>query len=61
LAIVIFCVSDAFANSASPWITSAGGPAGMSIILNQRIGSDLSRVVFFARPYMIEMLRLCRK
>jgi hypothetical protein len=33
-AITIFSSSDACANSANPEITNAGGPAGMSIILN---------------------------
>jgi len=35
----IFSVSGILASSANPDITNAGGPAGISIILNQSIGS----------------------
>ena len=52
----IFSISDPCATSASPEITRAGGPAGISIMLNQRIGSSPRSFVCFARPYINEIL-----
>lgn len=49
-AIAIFSVSDACANSANPEITNAGRPAGINIILNQRIGSSPRSWVLLASP-----------
>lgn len=49
LATANFSTSDAFASSASPEIINAGGPAGMSIIVNHKIGSFRTRPVLRAR------------
>ena len=49
LATAISSASGILANSANPDITRAGGPAGISIMLNQRMGSSWRMLVFLAR------------
>jgi hypothetical protein len=45
----IFSISETFPNSARPDMMRAGGPAGITIIVNHNIGSSRRKLVFRAR------------
>jgi hypothetical protein len=49
-AMLNFCSSSAPLTSAIAVILSAGGPVGINIIANHRIGSSSSNLVFVANP-----------
>lgn len=59
-AILIFSLSSEPVTSASAVSLSAGGPTGINIIANQRIGSSERMLVRFARIQTVEMLMLGR-
>jgi len=58
LAMLIFSLSSEPVTSANAVSLSAGGPTGISIIANQRIGSSERMLVRLARSQMVEMLML---
>jgi hypothetical protein len=45
-------------NSASPEMINAGGPVGITIMLNHRKGSSRRSLVYRARRYIVEILIL---
>lgn len=59
-AMLIFSLSSEPVTSASAVSLSAGGPTGINIIANQRIGSSERMLVRFARIQIVEMLILGR-